>query len=111
MNREIKELDYRSLLYIRQQRKEDHIRYYKVLNINFNATDFVEIIAWQFYKLIESPLLATLSDEDLPNMVQNPTIKEIAKYHCHTQAVKRSIKLVTEASMAVCGETNRDGFI
>ncbi|KAF2884254.1 hypothetical protein ILUMI_21906 [Ignelater luminosus] len=87
------------------------IRYFKVPNINFNATDFVELIAWQLYKLTELPLLANLSDEDLSNMVQNPTIMEIAKYPCHTQAVERSMKLVTEVSMAVCGETSKDGFI
>ncbi|KAF2903508.1 hypothetical protein ILUMI_02675 [Ignelater luminosus] len=30
---------------------------------------------------------------------------------CHTQAVERCIKLVTEASQAVCGDDVRDGFI
>lgn len=62
--------------------------------------------------LLTPPLLANLSDEDLFNMVQNPTVMEITKYPCHTQALERCIlKLVTEASMAVCGETSRDGFI
>ncbi|KAF2896605.1 hypothetical protein ILUMI_09569 [Ignelater luminosus] len=78
-------------------------------NINFNATDFVGLIVWQFYKLTEPPLLANLSDEDLSNMVQNLSIMEIAKYPCHTQTDERSIKLVTEASIAVCRETSRDG--
>ena len=30
---------------------------------------------------------------------------------CHTQAVERHVKLVTEASKAVCGPKYRDGFI
>ncbi|CAG9837210.1 unnamed protein product [Diabrotica balteata] len=40
-----------------------------------------------------------------------PAEIEILKYPCHTQAVERCIKLVTEASVAVCGNTAGDGFI
>jgi len=40
---------------------------------------------------------------------------EVAEYinvfPCHTQSVERSVKLVTDASIAVCGESARDGFI
>ncbi|KAK4879050.1 hypothetical protein RN001_004865 [Aquatica leii] len=36
---------------------------------------------------------------------------EILKFPCHTQAVERCIKLVTEASSLVCGAEARDGFI
>src|SRR6218665_1785208 len=31
-------------------------------------------------------------------------------FPCHTQAVKRHVKLVTEAATAVCGQNSRDGF-
>ena len=33
------------------------------------------------------------------------------KYKCHTQAVERAVKLVTEAASSVVGEEARDGFI
>jgi hypothetical protein len=36
---------------------------------------------------------------------------DFPKYPCHTQAVERCVKLVTEASSAVCGAKSRDGFI
>jgi len=36
---------------------------------------------------------------------------DFPKYPCHTQAVERCVKLVTEASSAVCGASARDGFI
>ena len=36
---------------------------------------------------------------------------EFEKLPCHTQAVERCIKLVTEASIAVCGAAARDGLI
>jgi hypothetical protein len=35
----------------------------------------------------------------------------LKKLPCHTQAVERCVKLVTEASAAVCGTAARDGFI
>ena len=36
---------------------------------------------------------------------------DFPKYPCHTQAVKRCVKLVTEASSAACDVKDRDGFI
>lgn len=47
-SRNIRELDYRRLLNIRKQEKDRRIRYFKVLNINFNATDFVDLIDSSF---------------------------------------------------------------
>src|SRR6218665_1965551 len=32
-------------------------------------------------------------------------------YSCHTQSVQRCVKIVTEASLALCGQPARDGFI
>ena len=36
---------------------------------------------------------------------------EVPNYPCHTQAVERAIKLVSEASAAVVGQEAREGFI
>ncbi|KAF2895171.1 hypothetical protein ILUMI_10999 [Ignelater luminosus] len=53
-----------------------------------------------------------ISEKDTADLSDtNSTIIKIAKYLCHTQTIKKSIQLVTEALMAVCDETNRDGFI
>ena len=41
--------------------------------------------------------------------VDEPMI--IPSYNCHTQAVERAIKLVTEAAGLVIGQEARDGFI
>ncbi|XP_055922808.1 uncharacterized protein LOC129953593 [Eupeodes corollae] len=63
-------------------------------------------------KITEPPLTRKISDDDLRAMVQNvPENIELSKYPCHTQAVERCIKLVTEASASVCGQESRDGFI
>ena len=44
-------------------------------------------------------------------ILEVPDEIDIVKYPCNTQAVERCIKLVTEASAAVCGHDARDGFI
>ena len=41
---------------------------------------------------------------------ESPLI-DFPRFPCHTQAVERCVKLVTEASAAVCDNTSRDGFI
>ena len=35
----------------------------------------------------------------------------VPNYPCHTQSVERGVKLVSEASQAVNGQAQRDGFI
>lgn len=53
-----------------------------------------------------------MCDADLQKMIQNvPDEIDILKFPCHSQAVERCVKLVTEASAAVCGYEARDGFI
>ncbi|KAK4871690.1 hypothetical protein RN001_015814 [Aquatica leii] len=47
----------------------------------------------------------------IKNQGTNTKEIEILKFPCHTQAVERCIKLVTEASSLVCGAEARDGFI
>lgn len=49
-------------------------------------------------------MLANTSHGELLNAIHNPTIMEINKYPSHKQTVDRCVKLVTEDSMAVCGE-------
>lgn len=56
-------------------------------------------------------LLKNISSEDFLKKLEDPSTMEIVKYPCNTQAVERCVNLVTEASMAVCGQHNRHGFI
>ena len=39
-----------------------------------------------------------------------PPFLEFGNFPCHTQAVERNVKLVTEASLSVCDE-ERDGVV
>lgn len=89
------------------------LRTFKVPALNFDAKDYTDLITWQDCKITEPPLTSNLSDETLKEIVKSglTTCQNIKDFPCHTQAVERVIKLVTEASSAVCGENKRDGFI
>ena len=69
------------------------------------------MIDWQKCQLTEPPITACISHDKLKEMVTTGEVAEIQKFPCHTQAVERCIKLVMEASSAVCGTQSRDGFI
>ena len=68
------------------------------------------MIDWQSADATKSPLTKHTSKGGLENMIlNNPGNFDIFKLFYHTQAVERSIKLVTEASFSVCGKEARDG--
>ena len=50
-----------------------------------------------------------LSDDEIRGFIL--TLLELLQDPCHTQAVERGIKVVSEAASAVIGEEARDGFI
>ncbi|GBO10087.1 hypothetical protein AVEN_255351-1 [Araneus ventricosus] len=58
-------------------------------------------------------MLRDLNEVDIKSLINSDTtpIKEIQKFSCHTQAVERCVKLVTEASNKVCGHEAGDGYI
>ena len=56
-----------------------------------------------------SVLLGVKGLKELISSREKPS--SIPEFPCHTQAVERVIKLVTEASNAVIGKVNREGFI
>ena len=63
--------------------------------------------------LSEPSILANNSADDIEMFVAcgDTPVVDFPKYPCHTQAIERCVKLVTEASSTVCGVKSRDGFI
>jgi len=62
----------------------------------------------------EPPVTMSMSDDDLREFIREPTTTPVVtfdRYPCHTQAVERCIKVVTEALQSVYGKNRRDGFI
>ena len=86
------------------------MRPFKVPTINFNAGSYVDMIDWTSTRAIfEPPLTKHLTNDELQKCIDVPL--EVPFYPCHTQAVERAVKMVTEASASVIGEEERDGLI
>jgi hypothetical protein len=111
----IRELAYRRILAARNEhRSTTSVRQFRVPLLNFNAEDYIDLVEWQAIDRYEPPLLKEMSDHDIQACVKvsdTTHMHKIARFPCHTQATERCIRLVTEASAAVCGQTARDGFI
>lgn len=107
----IRELGMRRIL--RARSESSGLRKFSIPTLNFNAQNYIDLIDWQMTDVTEPPLLADLPVDSIEMLVASgeaPVI-DFPKYPCHTQAVERCVKLVTEASASVCGEMARDGFI
>ena len=85
------------------------VRPYVVPRINFEASDYMDLIDWEATQLSEPPLTSSLTNEQLTAIKDSPL--QVADYPCHTQAVERAVRLVSEASASVIGQDARDGFI
>jgi hypothetical protein len=89
------------------------IRAFKVPSLIFGVTDYYEMIDWSSIQRLEPPLTRDMEQELLQTYSDMKTVTPIITFPnlpCHTQAVERCIRLVTEACVAVC-ESQRDGFI
>lgn len=108
----VRDLAYRRILTARNK-KDMGLRTFKVPSFNFDAEDYTDIIIWQNHQLTEPPLTLNMTGEYLKAIAKIGigTCQLIKDFPCHTQAVERCVKLVTEASSAVCGKNKRDGFI
>lgn len=71
------------------------------------------LINWQYSAISESPLTQHLTDEDVKSIISegSSVLPLLFDIPCHTQAVERCVKVVTEASIEVFGAGSRDGFI
>ncbi|GBO43126.1 hypothetical protein AVEN_51778-1 [Araneus ventricosus] len=110
----IRELGYKKILKARQiAPKKKTVRNFLPPKINFQASDYIEITNWNSCVEYSPPMLRDLSEDDIESLINSDTmpIREIQKFPCHTQAVERCIKLVTEASNKVCGREAREGYI
>ena len=107
---EIRELTLRRILKSRKQETESQMRLFSLPTPNFEANCYFEMIDWQNIPITEPPITMDIAGEMLITMISTPTLK-FARFPCHTQAVERHIKLVTEASKLVCGPESPDEFI
>lgn len=111
----IRELGLRRIIKARAAAfKKKLIRTFKPPKLNFQAKEYYEIIDWTTTAIYPPPLLRRVSDKEIWAKISTAdTAKEwnFHKFQCHTQAVERCVKLVTEAASKLVGAKNRDGFI
>src|SRR6266568_2931266 len=107
----IRELGLRRILRARSEKYG--LRMFSIPTLNFNAQNYMDMIDWQNTPVTEPPLLAEVPVDSIEMLVASGEIPvmDFPKYPCHTQAVERCVKLITEASASVCGEKARNGFI
>lgn len=106
----IRELAIRKILKSRPNSQKKNIRIFRVPKLNFAAQDYIDLIDW-FGDVTEPPLTMHIPDEDLLCMIQDQETINFKRFPCHTQAVERTVKIVTDASSTVCGPKARDGYI
>lgn len=85
----------------------------KLPTINFVATTYYEMIDWSTTYTLP-PVMKNIRNEELIIRLSSRDVFrdwDFCKFPCHTVAVERLVKLVTEASSKVCGMDNRNGFI
>ena len=112
----VRELGFRRILRSRDvAEKKDYPRRFFVSAINLNASDYPELIDWQdtIIQRTEPPITQMVSTADIKIHITHGTKlpQDLFQFPCHSQAVERCVKLVTEASITVCGTLNRDGLI
>ncbi|CAH1113273.1 unnamed protein product [Psylliodes chrysocephalus] len=97
----VRELAIRRILKARQQTPK----------INFEAEYYINLTDWQKCTITESPLVMKLSDNCLQQLITGKETIIIDLFPCHTQTVEKCVKTVTVASLKVCGEISREGYI
>lgn len=109
---QVRQLGLRRILKARQQKITD-IRKFVIPPINFDATDYIELINWMDIDLTAPPLLSQIPTSEISGRIfeVDYALLPLINVPCHTQAVERHVKLVTEASQSVCGDRARNGFI
>lgn len=109
----VQDLALNRILEARNRRTGTAIREFKVPRLNFEAKDYSDLIFWSECVITQPPLLAGHDEEILAHLseYESEIRQNIETFPCHTQAVERCVKLVTEAAGQICGGSNRDGYI
>ena len=115
-NKCVRQLGWRKILKARilaQDRRSTNFRKFIIPTFNFQADKYYDLINWNTIELREPPGTFDIDDNQIKNLIDtgDKFKSELTKIPCHTQGVERSIKLVTKASVKVCGQRNRAAFI
>lgn len=110
----VRELGWRRIIKARsKQSPEGEVRSFAVPELIYDSQNYYGMINWQKTEVTEPPVTRTIPDAQINEFIKTGDQPEglIPLFPCHTQAVERLIKLVTDASASVSGREKRDGFI
>ena len=85
------------------------IRKFVVPSINMDAKTYPDLFNWTTAEFSEPPLTVNFSNEAIKDFIHTPYSPP--DIPCHTQAVERGIRVITDAATSVIGQESRDGFI
>ena len=109
---EIRELSVRRIKKARQTNSTStNIRKFTLPKLNLDADDYHSLLNWQEFPVTEPPMLMSKSDDDIEKAIESRQTWILDEFPCHSQAVERHIRIVSEAAASVCGELRRDGYI
>ena len=107
----IQQLGWRRVLNSRES-KSSNLRDFHLNELNFNATEYYEMISWHDCETSEPSLIMDTARDEVLEYISSGNSTDIGiKFICRTQAVERNIKLVTETSSLVVGAKARHGFV
>lgn len=102
----------KAVSFIRSAKKPQStdIRKFKIPLINFKASCYYEMVNLKNTIITVPPLVANIPLHEIEGLWKTPRAGIIKKNPCHSQAVERCVKLVSEASATVT-QIHRHGFI
>jgi len=111
----IRELAFKKILAARADDESRlRLRVFEVPRIVFTANEYYEMIDWSVCQRYEPPLTKHIDQQLLQNYAAKDTVVptiSFPSFPCHTQAVERCVRLVTEASASVCVEQRVTGLL
>lgn len=80
--------------------------------LNFEAKSYIELINWQETNF-DPRIVRNQTNEEFLQIIEKNGDESmlLIRLPCHTQAIERSVKIVTEAAMAACDKKAKDGMI
>lgn len=108
-NQNIRELAANRILKARSSRKST-VRQFHLPVLRFDSESYTDIIDWP-EDISDPPILRSLSDKKIQSLVKKKDELAIMRLPCHTQAVERAVKAVTEASSMLTNNSDREGYI
>jgi len=108
----IRELAVRRVLKARSMSQLPSPRLFEVRDVNFSASNYIDMINWQ-QTITEPPILKHPTDQEIQQIVQSGGEGDLLflRLPCHTQAVGRAVELTAEAATSQCNDSSRLGAI